>query len=171
MMRVRFKVMKNRNEKISLEFSGAQLALLHRLVFAHSSTAMVDYVTVLSPLLLDEKTLGTSNRELRTQLEKILRPHDPNKVTRPKRAPRLLQDHKRRPSQTVGGRHARVANASAGEFRAARYREIARRQPVVVTSKGHDEIVLISAEEHRLLKRCPRRVLSIEAPAPSSLSQ
>ena len=57
-----------------------------------------------------------------------------------------------------------IVRISAGELdkEPTRYREIARTRPVVVTSEGHDETVLISADEYRRLKRRVRRVLGIE---------
>jgi prevent-host-death family protein len=57
-----------------------------------------------------------------------------------------------------------IVRISAGDLdkEPTRYRELARTQPVVVTSEGQDETVLISAEEYRRLKRRARRVLSIE---------
>ncbi len=40
-----------------------------------------------------------------------------------------------------------------------RYREVAQREPVVITSHGRESLVLLSAEEYRRLKRLDREPL------------
>jgi PHD/YefM family antitoxin component YafN of YafNO toxin-antitoxin module len=57
-----------------------------------------------------------------------------------------------------------IVRISAGELdeEPTRYRKIALTHPVFITSEGHDETVIISAEEYRRLKRRARRVLGIE---------
>ena len=40
-----------------------------------------------------------------------------------------------------------------------RYREVALREPIVVTDDGRESLVLLSAEEYRRLKRQDRRAL------------
>lgn len=40
-----------------------------------------------------------------------------------------------------------------------RYREMALREPVVITNHGRESLVLLSAEEYRRLKRQDRRAL------------
>jgi PHD/YefM family antitoxin component YafN of YafNO toxin-antitoxin module len=53
-----------------------------------------------------------------------------------------------------------IVRISAGELdkEPTRYRDIARSHPVIVTSEGRDETVMISAAEYQRLKRRDRLV-------------
>ena len=54
-----------------------------------------------------------------------------------------------------------MANVTSADFQRGfgRYREVAQREPVVITSHGRDSLVLLSAEEYRRLKRLDREPL------------
>jgi prevent-host-death family protein len=55
----------------------------------------------------------------------------------------------------------RVSSTEFGK-ELGRYEDAALAQPVVVTRDGRDQIVMISADEYRRLKRRDREVLGIE---------
>ena len=57
-----------------------------------------------------------------------------------------------------------MPTVSATEYskNVGRYQTVAQREPVVITSHGHPETVLISAEEYRRLTRRKRRPYLIE---------
>jgi prevent-host-death family protein len=52
-----------------------------------------------------------------------------------------------------------VATALEVQRRFGRFRAIAHREPVMITSHGRDDVVLLSAEEFKRLKRRDREVL------------
>ncbi len=54
-----------------------------------------------------------------------------------------------------------MISVTSAEFQKSfgRYREVAQREPVAITSYGRDSLVLLSAEEYRRLKQCDRRAL------------
>ena len=54
-----------------------------------------------------------------------------------------------------------MASVTSADFQRGfgRYREVAQREPVVITSHGRDSLVLLSAEEYRRLKRLDREPL------------
>lgn len=43
-----------------------------------------------------------------------------------------------------------------------RYREAALKEPITITNHGRESLVLMAAEEYRLLKRRQRRVMGLE---------
>ena len=43
-----------------------------------------------------------------------------------------------------------------------RFKELAQREPIGITSHGRDSLVLLSAEEYRRLKRLDREVYAVE---------
>ena len=55
-----------------------------------------------------------------------------------------------------------VVTASEYSKRVGQFQTIAQREPVVITSHGREETVLISAEEYRRLTRRRRRPYRIE---------
>jgi prevent-host-death family protein len=58
---------------------------------------------------------------------------------------------------------ARVSISSA-EFQKGfgRYREVALKQPLVITNHGRDSLVLMAVDEYRRLKRRERRVMGLD---------
>jgi prevent-host-death family protein len=54
-----------------------------------------------------------------------------------------------------------MISVTSAEFQKSfgRYREVAQREPVTITSHGRESLVLLSAEEYRRLKRLDRRAL------------
>jgi prevent-host-death family protein len=54
-----------------------------------------------------------------------------------------------------------MISVTSAEFQRSfgRYREVAQREPVAITSYGRESLVLLSAEEYRRLKQCDRRAL------------
>lgn len=54
-----------------------------------------------------------------------------------------------------------MISVTSAEFQKSfgRYREVAQREPVAITSYGRDSLVLLSAEEYRRLKQRDRRAL------------
>ena len=54
-----------------------------------------------------------------------------------------------------------MISITSAEFQKSfgRYREVAQREPVAITSYGRDSLVLLSAEEYRRLKQLDRRAL------------
>lgn len=54
-----------------------------------------------------------------------------------------------------------MASITSADFQRGfgRYREVAQREPVVITSHGRESLVLLSAEEYRRLKRFDREPL------------
>lgn len=54
-----------------------------------------------------------------------------------------------------------MVSVTSAEFQKGfgRYREVAQREPVTITSYGRESLVLLSAEEYRRLKQHDRRAL------------
>ena len=54
-----------------------------------------------------------------------------------------------------------MASITSADFQRGfgRWREVAQREPVVITSHGRESLVLLSAEEYRRLKRLDREPL------------
>lgn len=54
-----------------------------------------------------------------------------------------------------------MISVTSAEFQKGfgRYREVAQREPVAITSYGRESVVLLSAEEYRRLKQQDRRAL------------
>jgi prevent-host-death family protein len=54
-----------------------------------------------------------------------------------------------------------MTSVTSAEFQKSfgRYREVAQREPVTITSHGRESLVLLSVEEYRRLKRLDRRAL------------
>jgi prevent-host-death family protein len=44
----------------------------------------------------------------------------------------------------------------------ARYQDMALTEPVAVTRKGRERLVVLSADEYRLLKKCGRQVMPLD---------
>jgi prevent-host-death family protein len=54
-----------------------------------------------------------------------------------------------------------MVSVTSAEFQKSfgRYREVAQREPVTITSYGRESLVLLSAEEYRRLKQHDRKAL------------
>jgi hypothetical protein len=57
-----------------------------------------------------------------------------------------------------------MVKVSAAEFQRniGRYQDLALTRPVAVTRNGRERTLMISVEEYRRLKRCDRRVMSLD---------
>ena len=56
-----------------------------------------------------------------------------------------------------------MAKVAAGRFQKefGRYRTLAHREAVTVTSHGHDDVVLLSADEYQRLRNLERRTMHV----------
>ena len=64
-----------------------------------------------------------------------------------------------------------MATVTAAEFQrnVVQYQDKAQHEPVTVTENGREQVVLLSAEEYRRLKRRDRRVFSVDDLTPEQM--